>query len=99
MRWFSPAIRFLLPARPDVDNEFAGWGKHLDPRVHARHSGQVAAMEDKMGALLWAVSAADGQKLDEYKLESVPVWDGMVAANGRLYLSTKNGCVQCLAGK
>jgi len=84
---------------PDVDNEFAGWGKHLDPRVHARHSGQVAAMEDKMGALLWAVSAADGQKLDEYKLESVPVWDGMAAANGRLYLSTKNGCVQCLAGK
>ena len=84
---------------PDVDDEFAGWGKHLDLKVHAKHSEQVSAMEGKMGGLLWAVSAADGQKLGEYKLESVPVWDGMAAANGRLYLSMKNGWVQCLAGK
>jgi len=32
-------------------------------------------------------------------LESVPAWDGMAAANGRLYLSMKNGRVLYMAGK
>jgi len=31
----------------------------------------------------------------EYKLDSLPVWDGMAAANGRLYLATKSGKVLC----
>jgi len=84
---------------PDVDDEHAGWGKHLDHEVDARHRQQVAAMEGKMGGLLWVVSAADGQKLAEYKLDSVPVFDGMIAANGQLYLATKDGQVLCMAGK
>jgi len=55
------------------------------------------AWAGKKGALLWAVSTADGRKLAEYKLESLPVFDGMAAANGRLYLSMKNGRLVCLA--
>ena len=81
---------------PDVDDEHAGWGKHLDRKVDAKHREQVAAMEGKKGGLLWAVSAADGRRLAEYKLESVPVFDGMVAAAGRLYLSLKDGTVLCM---
>ncbi|MCK5270375.1 MAG: hypothetical protein KAJ46_06305, partial [Sedimentisphaerales bacterium] len=51
----------------------------------------------RKGALLWAVSASDGKKLNEYKLGALPVWDGMATAYGRLYLSLKNGRVQCFA--
>ena len=81
---------------PDVDDELTGWGKHLDPEVDAKHRQQVAALEGKKGGLLWTVSATDGQKLAEYKLDSPPTFDGMIAANGRLYLSLKNGTVLCM---
>ncbi len=58
-----------------------------------------ASWKGKKGSVLWAVSAKDGKKLAEYKLESLPVFDGMAATNGRLYLSMKNGRILCLGGK
>jgi len=56
----------------------------------------LAAFERTQGALLWAVSAADGKKLAEYKLDSPPVFDGMTAANERLYISTRDGRLLCM---
>jgi len=58
-----------------------------------------ASWKGKKGSVLWVVSAIDGKKLAEYKLESLPVFDGMAATNSRLYLSMKNGRILCLAGK
>jgi len=55
----------------------------------------LAAMEERAGGRLWAVSAADGKKLVEYELDSPPVWDGMAAANGRLYMSLTDGSIVC----
>ncbi|KPK37334.1 MAG: hypothetical protein AMJ65_14800, partial [Phycisphaerae bacterium SG8_4] len=57
---------------------------------------QVAAFAGKKGAMLWAVSASDGQKQAELILDESPVFDGMAAAYGRLFLTTVNGSVQCL---
>ena len=74
--------------------------KSLDvPGVDSKLREQNAALDGQKGALLRVVSASDGKKLAEYKLESVPVWDSMAAANGRLYLSMKNGRVLCMEGK
>ena len=84
---------------PDVVDEENIWGRTLEPEVQAKLQAQSAALEGSQGALLWAVSASDGGKLAEYKLESVPEFDGMAAADGRLYLSMKNGCILCMAGK
>jgi len=50
-------------------------------------------------AVLIAVSASDGTELAQYKLDSSPVFDGMAAANGRLYLSLENGRVLCMEGQ
>ena len=44
---------------------------------------------------LWAFSAADGRRLGELKLPAEPVWDGLAAAQDRLYLSTADGKVRC----
>jgi hypothetical protein len=33
------------------------------------------------------------------KLEAVPVFDGMIAAGGRLFLATTDGRVLCLRGQ
>jgi len=54
-------------------------------------------LKGKDGARVWAVSAESGKRLSEYRLDSLPVWDGMIAANGKLYLSTMDGEVACLA--
>ncbi len=54
------------------------------------------AYEGRNGGLLWAVSKGDGKKRAEYELDSPPVWDGMAAAKGRLYVATTDGAVVCL---
>ena len=56
----------------------------------------LAAFEGRMGADLWAISAKTGEKLAEIQhLKAPPVYDGLIAADGCLYLSTLDGRVQC----
>ncbi|MHC4308502.1 MAG: outer membrane protein assembly factor BamB family protein [Planctomycetota bacterium] len=55
--------------------------------------------DNDSGSLLLAISADDGAELTRYPLDSSPVFDGMAAANGRLYLSLENGRLLCMAGK
>jgi hypothetical protein len=55
-----------------------------------------AAFEGRRGAVLLAVSADDGRTLAQFKLESEPVFDGLIAAGGRLYTATADGKVICL---
>ncbi len=55
----------------------------------------LAAWQGKKGAWLWAVSTKQGEKLAECKLDTPPVFDGMAAANRRLYLTTMDGNVLC----
>ena len=65
------------------------------PDVFASKEGDVAAFEGKKGGLLLATATADGKALAQYTLESPPVFDGLIAANGRLYMATLNGRVVC----
>ena len=57
-----------------------------------------AAYEGRMGGSVWVCSAKDGSQISEYKLDSPAVWDGLAAANGKLFLSAVDGSVSCLAG-
>ncbi|MCU0913844.1 MAG: PQQ-binding-like beta-propeller repeat protein [Planctomycetes bacterium] len=84
---------------PDVSDEVTAFYQPDDPTVQKSLREQEAALEDRSGALLLAVSASDGKKMAEYRLDSAPTWDGMAAASGRLYLSTMDGKVLCLAGR
>ncbi len=52
--------------------------------------------EGRKGGVLLATDKTTGQKLDELELPSSPVFDGMIAANARLYVSLKNGTVLCM---
>ena len=54
------------------------------------------AWEGRNGGVLAAFATGDGRKLAEYKLPAPPVWDGMAAARGRLYISTYDGCIVCM---
>jgi len=70
---------------------------HLDdPKTQAALEAHAAALAGKKGAMLWVLSARDGSKQTERPLESPPVFDGMAAAGGRLYITTMDGKMLCL---
>ena len=52
--------------------------------------------DESRGAALLALSASDGAELGRCSLDSIPVFDGMAAAYGQLYVSMKNGSLLCL---
>ena len=54
-----------------------------------------AAYEGRGGGLLRSVSKKDGKMLAKYPLEAPPVWEGMAAANARIYIATMAGQVEC----
>lgn len=84
---------------PDIVDEEEAFKKLTegDAAIKAKLAEQDAALNGQRGGLLWVYSAKDGTKLKEYRLDSPPAWDGMVAAHGRVYLSTMNGKVLCFA--
>jgi len=57
----------------------------------------TGALEGRKGAVLMALSPEDGKKQFECKLDSPPVFDGLIAGRGRLYMATIDGAVLCLA--
>ena len=49
------------------------------------------------GSVLWAVSGKDGGKKAKVKLDVAPVFDGLIAAGGELYMATVDGKITCLS--
>jgi hypothetical protein len=43
--------------------------------------------------------ATNGKKLAEYKLDGLPVWDGIAAANRELFMTMSDGNVVGFRGK
>ena len=89
----------FIAGPPDVIDEEEAFYNPNDEGVLAKLDNQSAALEGQSGALLFAVSASNGKKLAEYQLDSLPIFDGMAAANNRLYLATENGKILCFAGR
>lgn len=86
-QWLPVRVRALLKAG---DVLFAaGVPDELDPR------DPYAAFEGRKGARLVALSARDGAKLSERSIEAAPVFDGLIAAGGRLFLSLEDGSLAC----
>jgi len=90
------ANALFVAGPPDVENEEEAAKKPFEPQTQKKLAEQSAAFEGKRGALLLAVSPENGRKLAAYRLEFVPRFDGLIAANGRLYVSTLGGEVLCL---
>ena len=55
-----------------------------------------AAFEGRLGSTFCEFSTADGSKISEIKLKTTPIFDGLTAAQGRLYLVTTDGSIICL---
>jgi outer membrane protein assembly factor BamB/SAM-dependent methyltransferase len=88
---------FFAAGPPDVEDEEESVKTLLEAETQQKLAEQSAAFEGKRGALLVAVSRDGGEKLAAYRLDFVPRFDGLIAADGRLYISTLGGQVICLS--
>ena len=85
----------------------AGTGQHAEVELEGDTTERLnpgvlapfAEAEGDRAGTLWALSPEDGSKLSELKLDSLPVFDGMIAAEGRLFLATTSGRVVCFRGE
>ena len=68
----------------------AGW-----PEAAASED-PYAGLQGRLGGRLEIFDAATGEPLGQRKLAAPPVFDGMAASSGRLYISTTTGKVVCL---
>ncbi len=55
-----------------------------------------AAMAGRRGGVLEVYDADTGTRLANHSLSSVPIFDGMAAAGGKLFMSHRNGTIECL---
>ena len=60
---------------------------------------QESALAGEAGGLLRVVSCEDGKTLADLRLETIPVWDGLVAARGCLFMAGVDGTVRCYKGR
>jgi len=86
----------FIAGPPDVVDEEEAFRRYGDTEVMAKLAEQDAMSGGRKGAQLWTVSANKGEKLAEHSLDSIPVFDGMAAAYGRLYISMEDGSLRCL---
>ena len=55
----------------------------------------LATFRGEGPVLLRVLDAVDGRTLSEHRLAALPVFDGMSAARGGIFISLKNGQLQC----
>jgi len=87
-RWLPVRIRAMV--KVDQTLFVAGAPDLFDP------NDPYAAFEARKGASLVAVSSTDGTKLSEMSLDSPPVFDGLIAAGGNLFVALRDGSIACL---
>ncbi len=68
------------------------------PPARVKKGDAWAGFEGRAGGELHVLDAESGETLARVALDSPPVWDGMAAAGGRLYITTQNGNLICYGG-
>ena len=89
--------QLFVAGPPDIIDEESTFQKltERDPRVQQLLSAQDKALLGQDGGQLLAVNADTGEIEHRIDLTMLPAWDGLVGANGRLFLSTLDGQVLC----
>ncbi len=90
--------RLFVAGPPDLVDTYDTLQRWGEAKTQAALAEQAAALAGEKGGRLRVVSAADGTMQAEMALDAPPVFDGMIAAAGRLYVACLDGTVRCLAG-
>lgn len=87
--------RLVIAGPPDILDEARFHGRFKLPEVDVQVRKQEAAVNGARGGILRTMSAGDGKQIAETRIDSLPVFDGLIAANGKLFMSTLDGQVVC----
>ena len=79
----------------DVIDEVDLWHRPDETALQRKLVEQTEAWRGRRGGSLWVVSTKDGSRRASFDLEAPPVFDGMIAADNKLYLSLMNGQIVC----
>jgi len=63
--------------------------------AYSNEDEALASFKGDKGVMIRVVDKKDGRIISERKLDAMPVFDGMSAAHGKVFLSLKSGQVQC----
>jgi hypothetical protein len=91
--------RLFIAGPRDVADEKALWGRSNEKIFQEKMAAQAAWLKGRHGSIMQVYSKKSGEKLTEMKLPYLPAFDGLVAANGRLYMVTQCGSILCYEGK
>jgi outer membrane protein assembly factor BamB len=91
--------RIFIAGPLDVADEKELWGRSNEKIFQEKMSEQAAWLKGEYGGIIQVFSKRDGKKLAEKKLAYLPVFDGLAAANGKLYMATQCGSIICYEGK
>jgi hypothetical protein len=72
--------------------------RYPDKSVLEKLKEQDAILDGQRGSHLWVVDTENGKILERHELPQLSAWDGMAAADGHVYLATRDG-VTCLGGQ
>ncbi len=86
------ADQTLFVAGPrDMLDEVAAFQEHGEPASKKQIADYSAALVGKRGGILQGIDAKTGETIAEYALDSPPVFDGLIAADGKLFITTMDG--------
>jgi hypothetical protein len=89
---------YLAGPADKVDEDVAARAMR-DPKVLEQLAEQREIFTGAKGGSLMVVDNKSGEEVSEMQLDTIPVFDGMSAAGGRLYMSTVDGRVVCFEGE
>jgi hypothetical protein len=87
--------KLILAGPKDVVNEKAMWGRSNEAIFKQKMQKQAEWLKGRHGAFIWVMSKDNGKKLSQYKIDYMPVHDGMIAANDKLYVVNESGVIVC----
>ena len=87
--------KLIIAGPPDILDEARFHGRFKLPEVDVQVRKQEAAVNGASGGRLRTLSAGDGKRISETHIASLPVFDGLIAADGKLFMSTIDGQVVC----
>lgn len=90
-------FRLFIAGPPDIIDEeetFKGLSEN-DPEVQELLAKQDSVLEGEQGGKLLVVNTQSGEIEHSIQLNTLPAWDSLAGANGRLFLSTLDGEIRC----
>jgi outer membrane protein assembly factor BamB len=88
--------KLVISGPPDVISEEPLEPQQYDlKRILNKFEEQNDVFAGRHHGILAIVSAKDGKILSEQKLQSPPVFNGMIIANGKVFIADMKGCIVC----